>query len=117
MPPSQTGEPDKKPLLDRHEERAANWRFYVTVIAGFFAQVVPRYNAYRSDNFRASSGHPLRNVRAGDGCWQGIVGSLPALAVSYYYKDNLGLDPSVTAAVGSINTIPWTIKPVHAPAL
>ena len=59
MPPSQTGEPDKKPLLDRHEERAANWRFYVTVIAGFFAQVVPRYNAYRSDNFRASSGHPF----------------------------------------------------------
>jgi hypothetical protein len=106
---------DKKPLLaDRNEERAASWRFYVTVIAGFFAQVVPRSNASCPRHPPPAACGGLFGARAGG--WQGIVGSLPALAVSYYYKDNLSLDPDITAAVGSINTIPWTIKPVPAPA-
>ncbi|MFE4106423.1 folate/biopterin family MFS transporter [Almyronema epifaneia] len=42
---------------------------------------------------------------------QGIVG-LARLAVSFFLKDTIGLNPAEVAALTGIATLPWTIKPV-----
>ena len=46
------------------------------------------------------------------GCSQGILG-LSRLAVSYYFKDDLGLDPADLAIYTGFTSLPWLIKPVY----
>ncbi|MDX2271729.1 MAG: folate/biopterin family MFS transporter [Cyanobacteriota bacterium] len=43
---------------------------------------------------------------------QGAIG-LARLATTFYFKDNLGLSPSQTAALTGIAVIPWTVKPLY----
>ena len=44
---------------------------------------------------------------------KGILETMPSLSVSFYYKDTLKLSPSQTSALGSMMTIPWTLKPIY----
>ena len=43
---------------------------------------------------------------------QGILG-LSRLAVSYYFKDELGMDPAELAIFQGFSTLPWLIKPLY----
>nr|XP_016464108.1 PREDICTED: folate-biopterin transporter 1, chloroplastic-like [Nicotiana tabacum] len=43
---------------------------------------------------------------------QGILG-LSDLAVSFYLKDNLHLDPAETAVISGFSSFPWLIKPLY----
>ena len=43
---------------------------------------------------------------------QGILG-LSRLAVSFYFKDNLHMDPAEMAIFTGFSTIPWLIKPLY----
>ncbi|MEO0854078.1 MAG: MFS transporter, partial [Cyanobacteria bacterium J06648_11] len=43
---------------------------------------------------------------------QGALG-IARLATSFYFKDQLGLDPAEVAALTGIAVIPWTIKPLY----
>ncbi|PIA44954.1 hypothetical protein AQUCO_01700495v1 [Aquilegia coerulea] len=43
---------------------------------------------------------------------QGVLG-LSRLAVSFYLKDDLHLDPAETAVVTGISALPWLIKPLY----
>ena len=43
---------------------------------------------------------------------QGIIG-LSSLAITFYYKDTLQLEPSELSFIGSITAIPWIIKPLY----
>jgi hypothetical protein len=43
---------------------------------------------------------------------QGILG-LSRLAVSFYFKDDLGMDPAELAIFTGFSTIPWLIKPIY----
>ena len=43
---------------------------------------------------------------------QGILG-LSRLAVSYYFKDDLGMDPAELAVFTGFTTFPWLIKPLY----
>ena len=49
-------------------------------------------------------------------CWiffvQGIA-SMSDLAVSYFYKDTLKVDPATLSTVTSLTALPWTIKPIY----
>jgi folate/biopterin transporter len=44
---------------------------------------------------------------------KGILETMPGLSVSYYYKDTLKLTPTQTSALGSMMTLPWTLKPLY----
>jgi hypothetical protein len=44
---------------------------------------------------------------------KGILETMPSLSVSFYYKDTLKLSPTETSALGSMMTIPWTMKPIY----
>ena len=41
------------------------------------------------------------------------IGGLSNLAVSYFYKDTLGVEPATLSMVMSMTAIPWTIKPLY----
>jgi len=43
---------------------------------------------------------------------QGIAG-MSDLAVSYFYKDTLKVDPATLSTVTSLTALPWTIKPLY----
>jgi folate/biopterin transporter len=43
---------------------------------------------------------------------QGVLG-LARLAVSFYLKDDLHLDPAETAVIAGFSTLPWLIKPLY----
>lgn len=43
---------------------------------------------------------------------QGILG-LSRLAVSFYFKDDLGMDPAELAVFTGFSTLPWLIKPLY----
>mmetsp|Transcript_28542 Transcript_28542/g.71525 ORF Transcript_28542/g.71525 Transcript_28542/m.71525 type:complete len:546 (-) Transcript_28542:208-1845(-) len=43
---------------------------------------------------------------------QGILG-LSRLAVSFYMKDDLGLDPATTTMLAGVGAFPWLIKPLY----
>ncbi|GKV42444.1 hypothetical protein SLEP1_g49848 [Rubroshorea leprosula] len=43
---------------------------------------------------------------------QGVLG-LSRLAVSFYLKDDLHLDPAETAVISGFSALPWLIKPVY----
>ncbi|KAE9611260.1 hypothetical protein Lal_00011558 [Lupinus albus] len=43
---------------------------------------------------------------------QGVLG-LARLAVSFYLKDDLHLDPAQTALISGFSTLPWLIKPLY----
>ncbi|KAL2244279.1 folate-biopterin transporter 1, chloroplastic isoform X2 [Sesamum indicum] len=43
---------------------------------------------------------------------QGVLG-LSRLAVSFYLKDDLHLDPAETAVVSGISSLPWLVKPLY----
>ncbi|CAB4261533.1 unnamed protein product [Prunus armeniaca] len=43
---------------------------------------------------------------------QGVLG-LARLAVSFYLKDDLHLDPAETAVITGLSALPWLIKPVY----
>ncbi|KAK9146634.1 hypothetical protein Sjap_006537 [Stephania japonica] len=43
---------------------------------------------------------------------QGVLG-LSRLAVSFYLKDDLHLDPAETAVVSGVSALPWLIKPLY----
>jgi MFS family permease len=43
---------------------------------------------------------------------QGILG-ISRLAISYYFKDELHMDPAQMAVYTGISTIPWLIKPLY----
>ncbi|XP_072956971.1 folate-biopterin transporter 1, chloroplastic [Typha angustifolia] len=43
---------------------------------------------------------------------QGVLG-LARLAVSFYLKDNLHLDPAETAVISGVSSLPWLIKPLY----
>lgn len=43
---------------------------------------------------------------------QGVLG-LARLAVSFYLKDDLRLDPAETAVISGVSALPWLIKPVY----
>ncbi|PON80042.1 Folate-biopterin transporter [Parasponia andersonii] len=43
---------------------------------------------------------------------QGVLG-LSRLAVSFYLKDDLHLDPAETAVIAGFSALPWLIKPVY----
>ncbi|KAE8658352.1 Folate-biopterin transporter 1 [Hibiscus syriacus] len=43
---------------------------------------------------------------------QGILG-LARLAVSFYLKDNLHLDPAETAVITGFSALPWLVKPLY----
>ena len=43
---------------------------------------------------------------------QGILG-LSRLAVSYYFKDDLGMDPAELAIFQGFTALPWLIKPIY----
>ncbi|EYU41473.1 hypothetical protein MIMGU_mgv1a005686mg [Erythranthe guttata] len=43
---------------------------------------------------------------------QGVLG-LSRLAVSFYMKDDLHLDPAETAVISGISSLPWLVKPLY----
>lgn len=43
---------------------------------------------------------------------QGVLG-LARLAVSFYLKDDLHLDPAETAVVSGVSALPWLVKPLY----
>ncbi|XP_060215484.1 folate-biopterin transporter 1, chloroplastic-like [Lycium barbarum] len=43
---------------------------------------------------------------------QGVLG-LSDLAVSFYLKDDLHLDPAETAVISGFSTLPWLVKPLY----
>ena len=43
---------------------------------------------------------------------EGING-MSGLAVSYFYKDKLRVDPATLSTVGSLTSLPWTCKPLY----
>lgn len=43
---------------------------------------------------------------------QGILG-ISRLAVSFYFKDELGLDPAELAIFSGLSALPWLVKPVY----
>ncbi|XAR54690.1 hypothetical protein NMG60_11029940 [Bertholletia excelsa] len=43
---------------------------------------------------------------------QGVLG-LARLAVSFYLKDDLHLDPAETAVISGFSTLPWLVKPLY----
>ncbi|KAL4200249.1 hypothetical protein AMTRI_Chr03g55450 [Amborella trichopoda] len=43
---------------------------------------------------------------------QGVLG-LSRLAVSFYLKDDLHLDPAETAVISGVSAFPWLIKPIY----
>mmetsp|Transcript_13921 Transcript_13921/g.21036 ORF Transcript_13921/g.21036 Transcript_13921/m.21036 type:complete len:524 (+) Transcript_13921:67-1638(+) len=43
---------------------------------------------------------------------QGILG-LSSLATTFFFKDELGLDPAEVAALTGITSLPWVIKPLY----
>ncbi|CAN1310428.1 Folate-biopterin transporter 1, chloroplastic, partial [Linum perenne] len=43
---------------------------------------------------------------------QGVLG-LSRLAVSFYLKDNLRLDPAETAVISGFSALPWLVKPLY----
>ncbi|XP_058084405.1 folate-biopterin transporter 1, chloroplastic isoform X2 [Magnolia sinica] len=43
---------------------------------------------------------------------QGVLG-LSRLAVSFYLKDDLHLDPAETAVISGVSALPWLIKPLY----
>ncbi|VAH30109.1 unnamed protein product [Triticum turgidum subsp. durum] len=43
---------------------------------------------------------------------QGVLG-LARLAVSFYLKDDLHLDPAETAVISGFSSLPWLIKPIY----
>ncbi|KAL8026313.1 hypothetical protein ABFX02_14G018400 [Erythranthe guttata] len=43
---------------------------------------------------------------------QGVLG-LSRLAVSFYLKDDLHLDPAETAIISGISSLPWLVKPLY----
>lgn len=43
---------------------------------------------------------------------QGVLG-LARLAVSFYLKDDLHLDPAETAVISGLSSLPWLIKPLY----
>ncbi|RLN39963.1 folate-biopterin transporter 1, chloroplastic-like [Panicum miliaceum] len=43
---------------------------------------------------------------------QGVLG-LSRLAVSFYLKDDLHLDPAETAAISGFSALPWLVKPLY----
>ncbi|CAN4099609.1 unnamed protein product [Withania somnifera] len=43
---------------------------------------------------------------------QGVLG-LSDLAVSFYLKDNLHLDPAETAVISGFSSLPWLVKPLY----
>ncbi|KAJ3669910.1 hypothetical protein LUZ60_010234 [Juncus effusus] len=43
---------------------------------------------------------------------QGVLG-LSRLAVSFYLKDDLHLDPAETAVISGVSSLPWLIKPLY----
>ncbi|KAF3796092.1 Folate-biopterin transporter 1 [Nymphaea thermarum] len=43
---------------------------------------------------------------------QGVLG-LSRLAVSFYFKDDLHLDPAETAVITGLSALPWLIKPLY----
>ncbi|KAJ6841297.1 folate-biopterin transporter 1, chloroplastic [Iris pallida] len=43
---------------------------------------------------------------------QGVLG-LARLAVSFYLKDDLHLDPAETAVISGVSSLPWLIKPLY----
>ncbi|KAL9260428.1 Folate-biopterin transporter 1, chloroplastic-like protein [Drosera capensis] len=43
---------------------------------------------------------------------QGVLG-LSRLAVSFYFKDNLHLDPAETAVISGFSAFPWLVKPLY----
>ncbi|KAL3812603.1 hypothetical protein ACJIZ3_013871 [Penstemon smallii] len=43
---------------------------------------------------------------------QGVLG-LSRLAVSFYMKDDLHLDPAETAVISGISALPWLVKPLY----
>ncbi|KAL0434031.1 UNVERIFIED_CONTAM: Folate-biopterin transporter 1, chloroplastic [Sesamum latifolium] len=43
---------------------------------------------------------------------QGVLG-LSRLAVSFYLKDDLHLDPAETAVISGISSLPWLVKPLY----
>ncbi|KAJ1293230.1 hypothetical protein BS78_01G052400 [Paspalum vaginatum] len=43
---------------------------------------------------------------------QGVLG-LSRLAVSFYLKDNLHLDPAETAVISGFSALPWLVKPLY----
>ena len=43
---------------------------------------------------------------------QGILG-ISRLAVSFYFKDELGLDPAELAIFSGLSALPWLVKPIY----
>ncbi|XP_073301271.1 folate-biopterin transporter 1, chloroplastic-like [Primulina huaijiensis] len=43
---------------------------------------------------------------------QGVLG-LSRLAVSFYLKDDLHLDPAETAVISGVSSLPWLVKPLY----
>ncbi|KAL3642006.1 hypothetical protein CASFOL_012821 [Castilleja foliolosa] len=43
---------------------------------------------------------------------QGVLG-LSRLALNFYLKDDLGLDPAETAVISGVSALPWLIKPLY----
>jgi hypothetical protein len=43
---------------------------------------------------------------------QGVLG-LARLAVSFYLKDDLHLDPAETAVITGLSSLPWLVKPLY----
>ncbi|XP_020096119.1 folate-biopterin transporter 1, chloroplastic [Ananas comosus] len=43
---------------------------------------------------------------------QGVLG-LARLAVSFYLKDDLHLDPAETAVISGVSSLPWLVKPLY----
>mmetsp|Transcript_54127 Transcript_54127/g.128579 ORF Transcript_54127/g.128579 Transcript_54127/m.128579 type:complete len:489 (+) Transcript_54127:80-1546(+) len=43
---------------------------------------------------------------------EGLSG-LSGLAVSYFYKNTLGVDPATLSTVSSLTALPWTCKPIY----
>ncbi|RVX22083.1 Folate-biopterin transporter 1, chloroplastic [Vitis vinifera] len=43
---------------------------------------------------------------------QGVLG-LSRLAVSFYLKDDLHLDPAETAVISGFSALPWLVKPLY----
>jgi len=43
---------------------------------------------------------------------EGLSG-ISGLAVSYFYKDTLKVDPAMLTTVSSLTNLPWTCKPIY----
>ena len=41
------------------------------------------------------------------------LGEMSGLAVSYFYKNTLGVSPATLSTITSLAAIPWTIKPLY----